>query len=335
VAAQGQGRDTPFVTMPRMDLTLQWRALFHGEAVGEVVMFSPVLNLVQSESDESTQLGAGVSWPEEIRDLFPFRLNSVEVQNGLVTFLAPGIQAEESLTMRDFELVLRNLTNVSNVADPAFAEISLTGRIMGNAPLKLAGRIDPNEEVPTFDIDFGLEDARLVDVNPWLREFLKVDAQDGVFAMYAELAAADGRFEGYVKPILENPKIFDRKEESGGPFQRVWEALVGLAAKILENRQEDQVATRIPFSGEIENPRAGLLSAFVNLLRNAFVAAFTHSLEGSISLKDVGGGPPCLDADGKTDCGKKRGLFHRDRETRDDGATSPDEPRDRGDGREP
>src|SRR5262245_23390942 len=176
VAAPGEGRDTPFVTMPRMDLTLQWRALFHGEAVGEVVMFSPLLNLVRSDSEEGTQLGAGVSWPAEIRDLFPFRLNSVEVQNGLVTFLAPGIQSEASLTMRDFELLLRNLTNVSNVADPAFADISLTGRIMGNAPVKLQGKIDPNEEAPTFDIDFGLEGARLVDVNPWLREFLKVDA---------------------------------------------------------------------------------------------------------------------------------------------------------------
>jgi hypothetical protein len=338
VAAQGQGRDTPFVTMPRMDLTLQWRALFHGEAVGEVVMFSPVLNLVQSESDESTQLGAGVSWPEEIRDLFPFRLNSVEVQNGLVTFLAPGIQAEESLTMRDFQLLLRNLTNVSNVSDPAFADISLTGRIMGNAPLKLEGKIDPNEELPTFDIDFGLEGARLVDVNPWLREFLKVDAQDGVFAMYAELAAADGRFEGYVKPLLENPKFFDRKEQTSGPFQRAWEAIVQVAAKILENRQEEQVATRIPFSGEIENPRTGLLSAFVNLLRNAFVAAFTHSLEGSVSLKDVGGDVPCLDNDGKTDCGGKRqGPFHRNRESRKDEATSPDAPSDRRErpGREP
>jgi hypothetical protein len=301
-AAKGETRDTPFVSMPRMDLTLEWPSLFRGEVVGESVMFSPVLNLVQAESNEDTQLGTGVNWPQTIRDLFPFRLNLVQIQNGLVTFRAPGIQAEESLTMRDLQLQLRNLTNVTESEEAAFADILLTGKIMGNAPVKLEGRIDPNAELPTFDVDLGLENARLVDVNPWLRQFLKVDAQDGVFSMYSELAAAEGRFEGYVKPLLENPKVFDRNEEASGPFQKAWEALVGLAAKIFENRQEQQVATQIPLRGEFDDPRAGLIPAFTNLLRNAFVGAFTHSLEGSISLRDVGAGSACINAEGKLEC---------------------------------
>jgi hypothetical protein len=221
-----------------------------------------------------------------------------------VTFRAPGISTEESLTMRDFQLILRNLTNVQGLDKAAFADIALTGRIMGNAPFNLEGQIDPNEEAPTFDVDVSLENAKLVDVNPWLREFLKVDAQNGAFSMYSELATANGRFEGYVKPILENPEIFSSNEETSGPFQKAWEAIVGLAAKILENRQEEQVATRIPFSGNLDNPRAGVLAALVNLVRNAFVAAFAHSLEGSISLRDVGEHVQCLNAEGKSDCSK-------------------------------
>jgi hypothetical protein len=31
------------------------------------------------------------------------------------------------------------------------------------------------------------------------------------------------------------------------------------------------------------------MEAMVNLLRNAFVAAFAHSLEGTVSLRDVAG----------------------------------------------
>ena len=285
----GSANETPFVTMPSMDLTLQWHALFRGQAVGEAVMHEPVLNLVQGPSDEEQQLGAGVNWPQKIRDLFPFRLNVVEAQNGLVTFRAPGIGTDDSLTMRDFQMRLRNLTNVQDVAEPAFAEIDVRGGIMGNAPVTLTGRIDPNETTPTFDVDFSLEGARLVDVNPWLREFLKVDAEMGVFSMYAELAAAEGRFEGYARPILEDPKFIDKNEDDGGPFRKAWEGLVTLAAKILENREEEQVATQIPLRGEIEDPDVGVLTAMVNLLRNAFVAAFSHSLEGSINLRDVAG----------------------------------------------
>ena len=67
------------------------------------------------------------------------------------------------------------------------------------------------------------------------------------------------------------------------------EGLVDVAAKILENRQEEQVATQIPLRGEIEDPDVDVLTTMVNLLRNAFVAAFSHSLEGSINLRDVAG----------------------------------------------
>ena len=284
----------PFATIPSMDLTLLWRALFEGQAVGEVIMHSPQLNLLQSEANEQQQLGTGVNWPEEVRDLFPFQLNLVEARDGLVMFRAPGISTNDSLTMRDFQMQLRNLTNVQNREEPAFAELDVRGQIMGNAPLTLTGSIDPNEQAPTFDVDLTIEGARLVDVNPWLREFLKVDAEMGTFAMYAELAAAEGRFEGYVRPILEDPQFVSSNDDEEGPFRKAWEGLVNLAAKIHENKQEEQDATQIPLRGEIENPEAGILTAVVNLVRNAFVAAFSHSLEGSISLRDVAGDVRCL-----------------------------------------
>jgi hypothetical protein len=291
--------ETPFVSVQRMDLELQWRSLFRGDAVGEVTMYAPVVNFVQSKSDEQSQYGTGVNWPQEIRDLFPFRLNHVRVNDGLVTFRAPGIRTEESLTARDFQLVITNLTNVQGRDTEAFADIDLNARIMGNAPLTLSGQIDPNDELPSFDIDLSLEGAMLTDINPWLREFLKADAHSGVFSLYAELAAADGRFEGYLKPILENPEFFRPEESASGPFRKAWEAMVAFAAKLFENRTENQVATQIPLSGEFENPRAGILPALVNLLRNAFVAAFAHSLEGSVSLRDVDKDAACLQTEGQ------------------------------------
>jgi hypothetical protein len=283
----------PFATIPTMDLTLQWRALFKGSAVGQAVMHEPQLNLVQSEASQEKQLGTGVNWPQEIRDLFPFTLNVVEVRDGLVTFSAPGISTNDSLTIRDFDMQLLNLTNVQDLEEPAFADLDVRGYIMGNAPIVLTGSIDPNETVPTFDINLSIEGAKLVDVNPWLREFLKVDAEMGVFSMYSELAAAENRFEGYVRPILEEPKFLS-SDESEGPFRKAWEGLVNLAAKILENKQEEQVATQIPLRGEFTEPDVDLVTTIVNLLRNAFVAAFSHSLEGSINLRDVASDVRCL-----------------------------------------
>ena len=69
---------------------------------------------------------------------------------------------------------------------------------------------------------------------------------------------------------------------------------MNLAAKILENKEEEQVATQIPLRGEITEPDVDVLTAMVNLMRNAFVAAFSHSLEGSITLRDVATDVRCL-----------------------------------------
>src|SRR5690606_31669645 len=208
----------------------------------------PNLNFVQSESETESQYGSGVNWPQEIRDLFPFRLNSVRAIDGLITFRAPGIEADESLTARNVTAELRNLTNVQNRDTEAFAEVQFDGLVMGNAPLTLSGQIDPNDELPSFDINLSLEQAKLVDINPWLREFLKADAHAGVFSLYAELAAANGQFEGYLRPILENPEFFSADADTDGPFKKAWEAIVDVGAKLFENRRADQVATQVPLS---------------------------------------------------------------------------------------
>jgi hypothetical protein len=52
----------PFIAMERMDLALQWDALLAGDAVGEMVMYRPIVNLVRSEAAAESQLGTGANW---------------------------------------------------------------------------------------------------------------------------------------------------------------------------------------------------------------------------------------------------------------------------------
>jgi hypothetical protein len=67
----------------------------------------------------------------------------------------------------------------------------------------------------------------------------------------------------------------------------VWEGFLDFAANVLENREADQVAARIPFSGTIKDPDTNLFATIASVLRNAFISAFARSLEGSITLRNV------------------------------------------------
>ena len=152
---------------------------------------------------------------------------------------------------------------------------------------KVDGSIDPLAVKPTFDLNLRVKNVQLPQVNPWLTRFIKADAESGEFELYTELAAADGKFKGYAKPVMRDVNIYSSEEPERNPLKRLWEGLIDLAADIVENREEDQVAARIPFSGTIEKPDADLLATIGSVMRNAFVSAFARSLEGSISVRSV------------------------------------------------
>jgi Domain of Unknown Function (DUF748) len=179
------------------------------------------------------------------------------------------------------------MTNVIDSSAETFAGFKATANILGDGTANVNGAANPLARTPTFDVNLTVKGVQLPKVNPWLREYIKADAESGEFELYTELAAADGRFRGYAKPIMRKVDIYSSEEPEENPLKRFWEGIVDLAAKIVEDEDTGQVAARIPIKGKIENPDAGILETVASVLRNAFVSAFARSLEGSISIRDV------------------------------------------------
>jgi Domain of Unknown Function (DUF748) len=287
IVKTGSKQPEPFFKCDVIDFSVEWRSLLRGSLVAEGMFDHPDINLVSAKSDADSQLGKEVNWAERLEELFPFRFNTVRVRDARVTFRAPGIRTQDALTAERVNGEVANLTNVIESEKETFADFRAEGRVLGDAPVAVSGSLNPLAPEPTFDVNLKLENVRLPKVNPWLREFIKADAEAGVFRLYLELAAAEGKFKGYAKPIMENVQIYSSEEPEENPLRRIWEGLVEFAANVFENPEEDQVAARIPFSGTIQNPKAGVLETIVSVLHNAFVSAFARSLEGSISLRDV------------------------------------------------
>lgn len=272
IVKRGTRQSLPFFSSERVDLSVEWRSLVQGSLVSEVVFHQPVLNLAQATSDAQSQLGKGEAWQTQLEGLFPFQFNTIEVRNAKVTFTAPGIQTRDALTAEHVNGTLTNLTNVIDANADAFAHFSLNANVLGNAPAKVQGSLDPWAKRPTFDVNLEVKSVSLPNVNPWLRQFIKADAEAGDFELYLEIAAADGRFKGYAKPILRNVDITSSEEE-GNVLQKVWEGVVEFAANVFENHQQEQVAARIPFTGTIDDPKASVWPTIVSVVRNAFVGA--------------------------------------------------------------
>ncbi|HTU66378.1 MAG TPA: DUF748 domain-containing protein [Steroidobacteraceae bacterium] len=309
IVKTGAKRPVPFFKAARIDFSVEWHSLFRGSIVSEATFFAPELNLVQGDSKKDTQLGSEENWNRRLEELFPFKFNTVSVVNGTVRFLAPGISTGDAITARHVNGAVTNLTNVLETGKETFADFKIEADVLDGAPARVAGSVDAFASSPTFDVNMEVKKVQLPKVNPWLREYIKADAEAGDFELYMELAAADGKFKGYAKPILQNVDIYRSGEPEKNPLKRLWEGFLDFAANVLENPEADQVAARIPFTGTIDDPDTNLFATIASVLRNAFVSAFARSLEGSITLRDVKenlrGIDPSPAEDGRKKDGKK------------------------------
>jgi hypothetical protein len=279
--------ETPFFDCDRLDVTIEWRSLMRGRLAAKGMAIRPVLNLVQAKTKEESQMGTETQWPTQLANLYPFEINTFEIVDGTITFRAPGIQTEDALTAEHVNAIVSNLRNVNDANTEAFARFESKAQVLGDAAMSINGALDPLAQQPTFDVNMTLEKVQLAELNPWLREFLKADAQAGTFQLYLELAAAEGAFKGYAKPLMQDVDMYGTQEQNDPLLRKIWEGIVEFAANVVENEEEDQVAARIPFTGTIANPETSIWQTIASVLRNAFVSAFARSLEGSISIRDV------------------------------------------------
>ena len=141
---------------------------------------------------------------------------------------------------------------------------------------------------PTFKLQGGISNMDLVALNNFMRAYGNFDVAGGTFQVYTEIAAADGRFEGYVKPFFQDLHIFDwEKERKKNILAIFWEAIVAGAATILKNQPHDQLATKVPLSGTFDKANVDIWATIGGVLRNAFVRALLPRIDRSVRLQDV------------------------------------------------
>jgi hypothetical protein len=274
----------PFFEGERVDFTLDWEALWNGAVRGKIVMIKPKLNFVQGPSEEETQTGVDQPWLAIIDDLYPFRIDKAEIQDGQVHFHAFHKEPPVNVYLSDLQGELRNLTNAKESADPLVATVHATGRAMRSGDFEFDMSLDPHAYRPTFDLALQLLDLDLRKLNPLAVAYGDFDFEEGTFDFVVELSAKNGLIDGYAKPLFRNAKVISLRDvKEDNPLQVLWEAMASVVGEVFENKEREQFGTRITISGELDNPRTSILEIIGNVLRNAFVQAYLPRIEGTVA----------------------------------------------------
>jgi hypothetical protein len=272
----------PLFSSRRVDLAIEWPALLAGEIVGRVAIEQPELNFVDSGEKAEDQTGVGGPWLDIIQDLFPFKINSLHVNNGSIHFRAFDTEPPVDLYLANLNASILNLTNIHDEVTPLVSTVQAKGLAMGHAPLEYKMKFDPFSYRPTFQVAVRLIGLDVTKTNQLTRAYGAFDFERGWFDLVVELDAKEGYLEGYIKPLFRNLTVLSLKNDvkEDNVIEVFWEALLGVATEILENQPRDQFATVINFKGDLSKPQTNILEIVGNVLRNAFVRAYLPRLHG-------------------------------------------------------
>lgn len=278
----------PFFAAQKMDLSIQWKELFHGALVGEVVLIRPEIHFVAGPTSEETQTGKDRPWGEVLASLFPFRFNRVQIEEGKIHFRNFHSSPPVNIFVEHLSATATNLTNARDLTQQLPAGLYARGATLGGGGLELELKMNPLVKTPTFEISGQLTNVDLVSLNDFLKAYGKFDVARGTFALFASFAAAEGKYDGYAKVFFENLDVFEwEKERKKNALQIFWHAIVGTLSTVFRNQPKDQLAAKIPISGSFGNTDVGIWTTTATLLRNAFIRALVPKLDNSISVEKV------------------------------------------------
>jgi hypothetical protein len=275
----------PFFSADYIDFSVEWKALLHGALVTTIAVGHPELNFVQGKSRKDSQTGVDKSWQETIKDLAPFRINSFRIIDGEVHFRSFTSKPDINIFMHNLDILATNLTNSEKVAESMVAHVTADGLVMGDGQFKAHMDIDPFQPKPTFTMAAELTHVSLPKLNQFLLAYGKFDVERGFFSLYMECKASEGKFDGYLKPLLENLKVVSWNKDKKDPAKLLWESIVGAVTGLFKNKPEDRLATKIPISGSFDDPNPDIWATIGNLLRNAFVRAIMPGLDRDVRVQ--------------------------------------------------
>ncbi len=283
---EGTQKHIKFFNSKRIDLSVEWKALFHGSVVGELEFDMPALIFTKDKAELQEVQKDTNDFRKILDDFMPLRVNRFEINHGSIHYIDSTATPKVDVKLDDTYILAQNLTNATD------NKLELPSTVVAHANayegrFEMDMRINPLAENPTFDLNAEMQNTNLVLLNDFLRAYGNFDVNRGEFGLYTEMAANEGRFKGYVKPVITNLDVVGKEDRPDNFFQKAWESIVGATGVVFKNQNKDQIATKVPMEGRFSNPDTDNWEAVWVVLKNAFIQALVPSIDYQISLKSV------------------------------------------------
>ncbi|NTU50105.1 MAG: DUF748 domain-containing protein [Desulfobulbaceae bacterium] len=173
-----------------------------------------------------------------------------------------------------------SLSNFSNQLSRGPAKALLHGKFMGSGVTNVTGEFRPGSKGPDLNLHIKIDATQMVLMNDLLRAYGHFDVSEGSFSLVSELRIKNDAISGYFKPFFKDMNVYDRDKDKGKSFSsQAYEIMIGSAAKLLENRPRQQVATKATISGSLKDPETSTWQIIGQVIKNGFFSAILPNFE--------------------------------------------------------
>jgi hypothetical protein len=279
------GEQTDFFKTKMIDLSIEWEALFKGRLVGEIILEEPVVIFTRDKSEPKDIQKDSTDLKTILDNFMPLKINRLEVKQGKLKYADKTSKPPVDIEMNNTYILAQNL---SSVVDSSLlpSKVMASANVYGGT-LFFNMTLNALKKEPTFDLNLDLKNTQLSRLNNFFQAYANVDVNLGTFGLYTEVAAKEGKYAGYVKPLINDLDVLGKEDKEDTFWQKAREAVVGSAGYILTNSKKDQIATKVEFQGNFKSTDLDTWSAIIELLRNAFIRALQPSIDHEINIRTV------------------------------------------------
>jgi uncharacterized protein DUF748 len=280
-------KQTEFFKVTNIDLSVEWRALFHGKLVGELIFNTPKLVFTKDRTEIDDVKKDTNDFRKMLKDFMPLKINRFEINNGSIHYQDLSATPKVDISLNQAHIIAENLKNIQDNKTELPSPITANANVYGGS-LSLNMKMDALAAETRFDLNAEIKNANLVQLNDFFKAYGGFDVHKGTLGLYTEFAAKNGKYKGYVKPIIKDLDIVGPEDKKDNFLQKTWETIVGAAGHILKNHKKDQVATKVPIEGSFNGSHTDVIEAIWELVRNAFIQALMPSVDDQINVNSVG-----------------------------------------------
>lgn len=214
-------------------------------------------------------------WVAVFQRVAPLPVDRVVVESGEVHFRDADASPPVDVYLHDLWVEASNLQETMEVPEGPSARVDGSARAMGTGQVVFHMALDPDARTPAFALDVEARGVDLARLGPLLEAYGGMEVGQGKLDLFAEVAAKDGRFNGYVKPVYSQ---LEGKRPPPGPAR--WTALLGEGTAV-----GDTPTGRVPVEGVFPEGGPRPWAVVAGALRDAFVVAVFRGVEGALQLE--------------------------------------------------